>query len=82
VQEHGDPVAVERELQEQVNRAVQQGIVPTHVDTHMGTVAHPKLMEIYVKIARAYRLPPMVFRLDEAGWHAAPGFSWGNAAGH
>lgn len=71
VQQHGDPAAVEIELNAQVERAIQAGIVPTHVDTHMGTVAHPKFMGIYVQLAMKHRLPPMVFRMDEAGWRAA-----------
>jgi predicted glycoside hydrolase/deacetylase ChbG (UPF0249 family) len=70
-QEHGDPAAVEAELEAQVRRAVQAGIVPTHVDTHMGTVAHPKFMSAYVQLAMKFGVPAMIFRLDEAGWRAA-----------
>jgi chitin disaccharide deacetylase len=70
-QEYGDPSAVELELTTQVNRAFQSGIVPTHIDTHMGSVAHPKFMGIYVQLALKFGLPPMIFRLDEAGWMAA-----------
>lgn len=70
-QEKGDPTAVEMELNAQVERAIQAGIVPTHMDTHMGTVAHPKFMGIYIQLAMQHRLSPMVFRMDEAGWQAA-----------
>jgi predicted glycoside hydrolase/deacetylase ChbG (UPF0249 family) len=70
-QKNGDPKAVEIELNTQVERAIQAGIVPTHVDTHMGTVAHPKFMGIYIQLAMKYHLPAMVFRMDEAGWQAA-----------
>ncbi len=70
-QEHGDPAAVEVELSAQVQRALDAGINPTHVDTHMGTVAHPKFMSLYIQLAMKYHLPPMIFRLDEAGWKAA-----------
>lgn len=70
VQEHGDPAAVALELDAQVKRASAAGIVPTHVDTHMGSVAHPKFMNSYVQLAMQYHLPPMLFRLDEAGWRA------------
>jgi len=69
-QEHGDPAAVDLELTAQVERAFQAGIVPTHVDTHMGSVAHPKFMGVYVQLAMKFHLPPMIFRLDEAGWRA------------
>ncbi len=70
-QEHGDPAAVEIELIAQVERAIQAGLLPTHIDTHMGTVAHPKFMSIYIMLAMKFHLPPMIFRLDEAGWRAA-----------
>jgi chitin disaccharide deacetylase len=68
VQQHGDPAAVEIELKAQVDRAIKAGMQPTHVDTHMGAVAHPKYMGIYIQLAMKYRLPPMIFRMDEAGW--------------
>jgi predicted glycoside hydrolase/deacetylase ChbG (UPF0249 family) len=70
-QEHGDPAAVEAELNAQVERAIKGGIVPTHVDTHMGSVAHIKFMGIYIQLAVKFHLPPMIFRLDKAGWQAA-----------
>jgi predicted glycoside hydrolase/deacetylase ChbG (UPF0249 family) len=70
-QEHGDPAAVERELTAQVERALQAGMLPSHVDTHMGSVAHPKFMGIYIQLALKFHIPPMIFRLDEAGWQAA-----------
>jgi hypothetical protein len=70
-QEHGDPAAVERELTAQVERALQAGILPSHMDTHMGCVAHPKFMGIYLQLALKFRIPPMIPRLDEAGWQAA-----------
>jgi predicted glycoside hydrolase/deacetylase ChbG (UPF0249 family) len=70
VQQRGDPAAVERELESQVLRALQLGIVPTHLDAHMGSVAHPKFIGIYAKLAAKFRLPAMMLRLDEAGWRA------------
>ena len=70
-QKNGDPKAVEIELNAQIERAIQAGIVPTHMDTHMGTVAHPKFMGIYIQLAMKHRLPPMIFRMDETGWQAA-----------
>jgi hypothetical protein len=69
-QEHGDPAAVDLELNTQVERAIRAGIVPTHVDTHMGTVAHPKFMGTYIQLAMKFRVPLMIFRLDEVGWQA------------
>lgn len=71
VQQYGEPEAVECEIEQQVQRALAAGIVPTHLDTHMGAVAHPKFIPAYLQIAMRYQLPPMLFRLDEAGWRAA-----------
>ncbi len=70
VQDHGDPAAVRLELQAQVERALAAGIDVTHVDTHMGTVAHRKFASAYTQVALQYRLPSMALRLDEAGWRA------------
>lgn len=69
--EHGDPDFVLREMEMQVERALGMGMQPTHMDTHMGTVAHPKFIRGYLQVALNHRLPPMIFRMDEAGWIAA-----------
>lgn len=68
VQEQADPAAVQRELAAQVNLARSNGLHPTHADTHMGTVAHPRFMQAYLQTAIQNGLPPMMLRLDEAGW--------------
>lgn len=68
VQEKADPAAVQRELTAQVDLARLSGIQPTHADTHMGTVAHPKFIQAYLQTAIKNGLPPMMLRLDEAGW--------------
>ncbi len=69
-QEHGDPDYVQREIEAQVLQAKMQGMQPTHMDTHMGTVASVKFIPRYLKVALAHRLPPMIFRMDAAGWQA------------
>lgn len=69
-QEHGDPQAVQQEIAAQIERALSYGMPVTHIDTHMGTVAHPKIMPAYLSLALQHKLPPMVMRLDEAGWMA------------
>ncbi|MEO8622507.1 MAG: polysaccharide deacetylase family protein [bacterium] len=49
---------VERELRAQIDRAMQVGIRPTHLDTHMGTLfSTPEITAVYVKVAHDYRLP-------------------------
>jgi len=68
VQAHGDPDAVRLELQRQLDCALAAGIDVTHVDTHMGAVAHVRFVFSYIQLARQHQLPPMIARLDEAGW--------------
>jgi predicted glycoside hydrolase/deacetylase ChbG (UPF0249 family) len=43
VQARAQPEAARTELEAQVKRAVEAGVDVTHIDTHMGTVAHPRL---------------------------------------
>ncbi len=67
VWESAQQVAVQIELEAQVKRAIAAGMHPTHIDTHMGAVIHPRFSEGYVSLAWAYHLPAMAPRLDEAG---------------
>ncbi len=63
---HAMPEEVERELRAQIDRAMRLGIVPTHLDTHMGSVfARPDLFAAYVKVAHDYRLPFLVVRVND-----------------
>lgn len=65
-QENAHPDAARVEMEAQIQRAMIAGIDPTHMDTHMGTVAHPKLLVHYLQLAIARQLPPMMLRLDAA----------------
>lgn len=60
VQNHADPQAVRVELQAQIERALAAGIDVTHLDSHMGAVAHPKFLPAYVKLGRVHNLPVML----------------------
>ncbi|MBG0785491.1 MAG: ChbG/HpnK family deacetylase [Anaerolineaceae bacterium] len=64
VWEHADPEAVQVELEMQITRALVEGINLTHIDTHMGSVAHPKFIGSYVQLAMKYGLPLMIPRMD------------------
>ena len=68
MQVNGKKRAVRKEMIAQIEWALENGLNPTHADTHMGTVAHPKFMFDYLKVAQQYGLPPMMFRMDRAGW--------------
>jgi chitin disaccharide deacetylase len=67
-QEHAGSAAVDLELEAQVERALQAGLSPTHLDIHMFSLAHPRFMGSYIRLALKYHLPLMMFRQDEAGW--------------
>lgn len=55
---HATADEVERELRAQVQRAMELGIRPTHLDTHMGTVfARAEFFRAYRKVAREFGLP-------------------------
>lgn len=56
---------VERELRAQIDRALAVGIDVTHLDSHMGTVFHPKFFEVYLRLAREKRLPVFVPRASQ-----------------
>ncbi|UZD23911.1 polysaccharide deacetylase family protein [Algoriphagus halophytocola] len=57
---HADPEEVYLELKAQVDRALQMGIEPTHLDSHMGTLfASPEFLAVYLKVAREYQIPVM-----------------------
>lgn len=59
-QENADPDAVEIELTAQVKRALAAGIDITHMDTHMLTLFHPRLLPPYLRVAKKFRLPAFV----------------------
>ncbi|MGA2490553.1 MAG: ChbG/HpnK family deacetylase, partial [Anaerolineales bacterium] len=50
-QAHATPEAVAVEIQLQVGKALEWGVDVTHLDTHMGTVMHPKFMQVYLQAA-------------------------------
>jgi predicted glycoside hydrolase/deacetylase ChbG (UPF0249 family) len=67
------PAAVAAELTAQIRRAVAAGLDPTHVDSHMGTVWHPKFLPDYMRISARFRLPAFFPRMD-----AQAAAAWGH----
>jgi len=49
--------AAEIEMRRQIETALQAGIEVTHIDTHMGSVVHPKFLGSYLKLASEFELP-------------------------
>lgn len=59
---HASPQEVEQELRAQIELALQLGLKPTHLDSHMGTLyADPRFFEVFLKMGIEYKIPPMVF---------------------
>jgi predicted glycoside hydrolase/deacetylase ChbG (UPF0249 family) len=61
---HMDPDAAIAELRAQLDLALSMGIDVTHIDTHMGAVAHPALAPAYMQLAVEHGLPAMMPRLS------------------
>lgn len=64
-QAHITPEEAEREFRAQIERALEFGIDVTHIDTHMGTVFHPKFLELYARLALEYQVPCFFPRVTE-----------------
>jgi chitin disaccharide deacetylase len=47
-----------KECKAQIDKAIEKGIQPTHLDTHMGSVVYiPQLIPVYLSLAKEYKLP-------------------------
>lgn len=64
VAQHATAEEVEHEIRAQVERAMQMGIRPTHLDMHMGTLAaRPDYYAALVKVGHEYHLPFLAARM-------------------
>lgn len=66
VLKNATPAEIEKEIRAQIERAMQVGIRPTHLDSHMGTLFVPAYFPVYVKVAREYGLPFLAMRMPGA----------------
>ncbi|MDX9755194.1 MAG: polysaccharide deacetylase family protein [bacterium] len=73
VYQHATATEVETELRAQINFALQHGLNPTHLDSHMGTLYYnPEYLQVALRLAEEYDIPFMFFRpslelLEEIG---------------
>ncbi|MBW6474295.1 MAG: polysaccharide deacetylase family protein, partial [Anaerolineaceae bacterium] len=67
-QELADPAAVALEVEAQIRHALNAGFKPTHVDTHMLTLLHPKFLQVYLRTAYQFGLPAMIQRWGAQEW--------------
>ncbi|MGI9604462.1 MAG: polysaccharide deacetylase family protein [Acidimicrobiales bacterium] len=54
---HAEADQVATELRAQIQRALDAGIDVTHIDSHMGTLFHAKFFDVYLALAREFRVP-------------------------
>lgn len=59
-----DVDAAAGEMRAQIDLALGAGLSITHIDTHMGTVIHPKFMRGYVSLAEEYGVVPFLPHLS------------------
>ena len=60
VVQHSNADEVEKEIRAQIDRAMNLGIAPTHLDSHMGTLfANAAFMERYIKVGTELKIPVM-----------------------
>lgn len=52
---------VDTEMRAQLAKALDMGIEPTHLDSHMGTCFHPLYMERYVQLGIEKNIPILMF---------------------
>ncbi len=57
--------AAEREMRIQIQKALDNGINITHIDTHMGTVMDPKFLPTYLKMAREFDVPAFLPKVSK-----------------
>ena len=58
VAKFADPHAVEDEMRAQIERALSDGIRPSHLDAHMGTAYLKPFLPVLFRVADAYGIPP------------------------
>jgi predicted glycoside hydrolase/deacetylase ChbG (UPF0249 family) len=66
--QNAKPEDVETELRAQIERILEAGLQPSHLDSHMGSVFMDlRFLEIYVKLGLEYQITPMLVNPTEHG---------------
>lgn len=71
-QQRATPHAVESELVAQIERALAADFDITHLDTHMLTLYHPRLLPAYLRVAEKFRLPAFLLHPNNAIMQSMP----------
>lgn len=67
--ENAKEETVAAELNAQVERALAAGIDVTHIDSHMGTIIHPKFVQSYLQAGMSRLIPNMLPRASAQGFN-------------
>lgn len=65
---HAEAEAALDEARAQIDAALAAGIDVTHIDTHMGSIFRPDLVEGYLDLAKEYRVPALLPRVSARTW--------------
>jgi chitin disaccharide deacetylase len=68
VYENAKTEAVATEVNAQVEKALAAGVDVTHIDSHMGTVMHPKFMQAYLQAGASRLIPNLLPRANAKGF--------------
>src|SRR5690554_369694 len=72
------PEEVETEIRAQIDRMLEMGLNPTHIDTHMGTLyGSPDFLKVFLKVAEEYKIPANAIDLSNpkvADFYGAQGY--------
>lgn len=61
LREIASPEDVAKELRAQMEKAINNGLTPSHIDSHMYSVgAHPKFFEVYKNLGEQFNLPVLI----------------------
>jgi len=63
---HASPKEVETEIHAQIDKMIQMGYKPTHLDTHMGTLyGSPEFAKVFFETAVKYNIPANAIDLSD-----------------
>lgn len=75
---HASPKEVETEIRAQIDKMIQMGLKPSHIDTHMGTLyGSPEFAKVFFETAVKYNIPANAIDLsnkDVADYYRAAGY--------
>lgn len=62
---HASAKEVETEIRAQIDKAIEWGHKPTHIDTHMGTLyGSAEYVRVFLKVAQEYHIPANIIDLS------------------